>query len=755
MNRPAIRALVYGHADMNLIDGSAVWVQSAVQVFAGAGCEATLALKAAVETERLLEPLLSNKRVTIRRPFEERLVQSERAGQRSMTPGQATAVIRQLDKEKPFDLIVVRGIQVARALVADGGYVNRLWPYLTDIPQTFDSMTPDDIEELRQIAEASRVLLCQTEELRSFFETNVPQACGRTTWFPPVVPERGFELPEPVRAEDEPFRLVYMGKYAPDWMTLEMTELPAKLAERGHNVELHMIGDKVHNPADRPDYQPAMQAALENTPGVVWHGGVSRASAWRIAATCHVGLSWRHDRLDESLELSTKLLECGQLGLAVVLNHNPMHEALLGEDYPLFADSTDVVDVLDTVLRDDSLRYAAAQRCAATVEPHKLARAVDRTRAVLAETFPVAPELVNRRRPLRVLVASHDFKFFTRLQEYLTALPGVEIKVDVWPALHEHDEAQSKRLNKWADVVICEWLGPNAAWYSKNKRPGQRLIVRLHRFELFGRYPSAVKIDAVDQVVCVSPHYAALTTAKTGWPAEKVVVIPNWVDMGQLDRPKLTDSEYTLGFIGVAPMARKRLGLALDVLADLRARDPRFQLAIKTKMPWGYPWIWAVPLERQLTSEALHRIHHDPAIQGAVVFDPFGPDVGGFLRRVGFVLSTSDDESFHLSPAEGMASSAVPAVLNWPGSETIYNTRWLHKSVADMADAIWETTTSGEWHKLGREAQDEVRATFSLPLVGAQWANILTHNLRVSPATLAVGPARPGGGVDAAGDAPG
>ncbi len=323
-----------------------------------------------------------------------------------------------------------------------------------------------------------------------------------------------------------------MGKYAPDWMTLEMTELPARLAERGHNVEVHMIGDKVHGSLDDPDYQTPMQEALtRDTRCRVARRGQPARARGASRRSCDVGLSWRHDRLDESLELSTKLLEYGQLGLPVVLNRTPMHEALLGPDYPMFADETDVVDVLDAALRDESLRQAAAQRCAATVEPYTLARAADRTRAVLSEAFPVVPELARRRRPLRVLVASHDFKFFTRLQEYLSALPGVELKVDLWPALAQHDERQSQRLNRWADVVICEWLGPNAAWYSKHKRPGQRLIVRLHRFEIYGRYPAAVKIDAVDQVVCVSPHYAALTTARTGWPAAKVVVIPNWVDL--------------------------------------------------------------------------------------------------------------------------------------------------------------------------------------------------------------------------------
>ena len=78
---------------------------------------------------------------------------------------------------------------------------------------------------------------------------------------------------------------------------------------------------------------------------MIWHGGQPRAEAMRIAAEGDIGLSWRHPELDASLELSTKVLEFGQLGLPVILNRTPMHEALLGADYPLFAASLD--DVAD------------------------------------------------------------------------------------------------------------------------------------------------------------------------------------------------------------------------------------------------------------------------------------------------------------------------------------------------------------------------------------------------------------------------
>ena len=62
------RALVYGDIDLNLIDGSAIWLQSVTQALARAGCAVTLVLKAPVRTSRLIAPLLAEPGITVRRP---------------------------------------------------------------------------------------------------------------------------------------------------------------------------------------------------------------------------------------------------------------------------------------------------------------------------------------------------------------------------------------------------------------------------------------------------------------------------------------------------------------------------------------------------------------------------------------------------------------------------------------------------------------------------------------------------------------
>lgn len=716
-------ALVYGDVNLNMIDGSAIWAAAVVEVLAGAGCAVTLLLKGRVTTNALIEPLEALPNVRIVRPFEEGLRQEGML----LDPAAGVELMRSLDGRVTFDFVVLRGLRVVRRAVDDGAFHGRLWTYLTDFPQSVLSLTPDIQAELGRIADASQLMLCQTEEIRAFLETTVPQVNGKCVLFPPILPAGAKpRAREPL--VDRPLRLAYSGKFAPLWNTEEMTRLPAELAQRRVRAELHMVGDKIHQAPTDPEFPRRMEVALRTSPGVVWHRGMARLDAVELVATCDVGIGWRDRSLDGSLELSTKILEYGAMGLAVLLNRTPMHEALLGEDYPLFANSAaEVVDQLELAAGDADLRELAAARSRSAAEGFTQERAVSAVGRQLDRLFPVGRPTSRAARPdrrLRVGVASHDFKFFSRLLDHFERLPQLEVRVDRWATVVQHDPAVSQELADWADVVVCEWFGPNVIWYSQHRRPDQRLIARLHRFELYGAWPPQVDISQIDQVVCVSPYYAALTRERMGWPESKITVIPNWVDDEQLDRPKLPGARFHLGMIGVGE-SRKRVDLALDVLDEVRRHDERFRLFAKTKMPWDYPWIWKRPGEEEATERYLRRIQTSERLRGSVVFDQFGPDVGTWLRRVGFILSTSDDESFHLAPVEGMASGAVPVVRSWPGADGIYDGRWLHQTPASMAQAILETAEPDRWEAARRTAQSEARDAFGLQGVATSWTQLL------------------------------
>ena len=384
------RALVYGDIDLNLIDGSAIWLQSVTQALARAGCAVTLVLKAPVRTSRLIAPLLAEPGITVRRPFEEHLVEGLE-GSGPVRTAAAAGLLTRLDAEQPHDLVVLRGRAVTSAVAKSEAFAGRLWPYLTDVPQSVPGLTPEAADELGMIASAARYLLCQTEELRCFLEGSIPAACGKCVLLPPMLADIApTHLPIPAScgaaAAGTPLRLVYTGKFAPRWNTLEMTELPGLLSARGIASELHMAGDKIHD--DASGYQQRMRAALD-TDGVTWHGGHSREEAMRLAASCDIGLSWRHPDLDASLELSTKVLEFGALGLPVILNRTPMHEALLGADYPLFAASlADVATAAAAAAAEPGLYRLAADRTGHAAERFTLDRAADRLRGYLAGAVP-------------------------------------------------------------------------------------------------------------------------------------------------------------------------------------------------------------------------------------------------------------------------------------------------------------------------------------------------------------------------------
>lgn len=226
----ALRALVYGDVNLNILDGSAIWVQSMCEALSLSGVDVRVLLKAPVETTRLVDPLQSMPSVTVIDPFTSGIA----PGRTPLTADEAVSLLQRLDAEQSADLIVVRGLRLVTAAAASSHLEGRLWTYLTDIPHSALDMDDAQRQHIGAIATASRWMLCQTEELRSLIEGTIPQASGRCVIWSPVVPPPIADLPVHIPVTGErPLRLVYTGKFAPLWNTLAMTRLPALLSDRG------------------------------------------------------------------------------------------------------------------------------------------------------------------------------------------------------------------------------------------------------------------------------------------------------------------------------------------------------------------------------------------------------------------------------------------------------------------------------------------------------------------------------------------
>lgn len=724
-----VRIALYGDVNLNVVDGSSVWLQSVATALSLQPRNAvTVLCKVGEQRDLLTAPLRKLPGVTVVNPIGEGWVPGN-----ELSRNQALDMLERLDAEQRFDIFILRGFAVchAAAIRKRGAFHERLWPYLTDIPQRPEELTSEIKIQLETIAGAARFLLCQTEQLRSYLESWIPGAAGKAVLLDPMIPD---ELPAraapPAPIPDgRPLRMIYVGKYAPMWNTYEMTTAVTSLRAAGCEVELHMVGDKIHEPGEQPNWARRMERALTSTKGVIWHRAMPRTRALAMLAEHDLALGWRAPGLDDTLELSTKLLEYGAVGIPAVINRTTMHEELLGTDYPLYANTSQELEQAVIAARDADVRRISVERLANLARNHGFRAVSERLQVFVDRAVPHLDLREHRKRPLRIGVACHDFKFFTRIQEHLAGIRGIELRADAWAEIDKHDPARSQEILDWADVIICEWCTHNAIWYSQRKRPGQKLIVRLHRFELYGQYVKKVKFDAIDKVVFVGDFYRDEAIARLKWDPARLTVIPNWVDTRQLDRPKTFDACFQLGMIGIAPK-RKRLDRGISILEKLRAVDDRFQLHVKSKQAWEYPWIWAVPDEQTHYEEIFTRINATPLLRNAVQFDGFGGDVAAWLRKIGFVLSTSDDESFHLAPAEGMASRALPMLLDWKGVEHMYPQEWIHKDEDQIVASILATIDQKTWLERGEQVREFIDARYSVERVCAAWEELVLSTSR-------------------------
>ena len=329
---------------------------------------------------------------------------------------------------------------------------------------------------------------------------------------------------------------------------------------------------------------------------------------------------------------------------------------------------------------------------------------------------------------VRVLFAGHDLRFLAPLRRHLVAM-GVEITEDRWLGHEVHDPQQSTALLRQADVVLAEWCVGNAVWYSRNLQPGQRLVVRLHRQENETSFPFWLDLERVERVVFVAEHIRDEACQRFGWPLDKTAIIPNTVAVDELNLPKTDSATHTLGMLGWMP-ERKRLDLALDVVELLRAANPRYRLLCKGKGPWEIDWLLRRRRERNFARGALRRIANSPLLRDAVAMEPYGPDVPAFLRRTGFLLSTSDSEGHQVAVLEAMAAGTVPVVLDRPGVTDQYPAQWVHADAAAAAGWIREVVASGGLPLQRRAARKFVVQRYDASAVMPLWDEALGLGVR-------------------------
>lgn len=686
--------LICANPDLNLIDGSSVWAQTITLAMARTGVAQVDFLAKSAPTNHLLFKIIENeKSVRVINGTNLNFFPNSKPPLR-LNAKQMIDVTLQLDDKLRYDIVIVRGFDIAKKIIPYRDLLSRCWIYLTDIEQDISLINKDDLGDLAAMAESAQKVLCQSSGFVDLWKKIAPKVSeNKFVIYSPVTLDPGLEsIPISLR----PQRAVYAGKFKSDWNTLEMVKLWPNIVEKIPRAEFVVIGDKIHKEQQYPLFFDKMNEALQNTAKLFWAGAMSREDTMAEFCKARVGVSWRNSRMDKSLEYSTKILEYGASGCAVVLNRNSIHDDLLGMDYPLFANSDEeFINTLIIGLSDIDLAQEAANRMKAVALKHSLSERVSLLSRWIKEASPIRSHIVAEeknclgfQRRLRVLVAGHDLKFFKPLQKRLEKLDKFEFVTDEWGHHNKHDEQKSRQLLQQADIIFCEWCLGNFVWYSNNKLPHQKLIARFHSQERNTSYIEQVNYSNVDHISFVNKSMMASMSNRMPLKESHLSFIPNYLDYNKFHSiKKIGDTRFALGMIGIVPET-KRLDRALDLLEKLLEHDKRYHLRIKGKVPFEYGWIQNRPEELKYFMDIMERVNSNENLRYNVIFDPPGDDVEKWLELVGIILSPSDFESFHMAIGEGMLMNCFPVIWNWEGADTLWPTEYIVSSIDEAIKKI-------------------------------------------------------------------
>ena len=393
------KILIYGDVDLNLIDGSSVWLVNLARLLSmDEEIMVDILLKKRIRNERLVRELRGIYRVRLLyvKNYIDRLTEVD--------AGNIVKVISRIDALRDYACFIIRGMGVMKPLL-HSPLIDRVVPYLTDFCHDSEQISDAEKDFLRTLYERVKVYLVQTDAMKRYLQQVLGVDGAKYRVLYPIV----FPFPQ---AERERGSLIYAGKIARDWNIIELLDIMEELKNSDPDITLHMVGDKVNR--DMAEEKEEIFRRLNEGENIQFYGSLSRGDLREVMSRCELGYAFRSTRVDHdgSLEVSVKLLEYLQAGIPMVLRRSAMHEEILGSDYPLFAESEQ--ECLEKI------RWAFAgnriERLREQLNERAARFSVPKTIEMMREALSVFPEQRQR-----LLVSGHDLKFlkplFARMKE--------------------------------------------------------------------------------------------------------------------------------------------------------------------------------------------------------------------------------------------------------------------------------------------------------------------------------------------------
>jgi len=254
-----------------------------------------------------------------------------------------------------------------------------------------------------------------------------------------------------------------------------------------------------------------------------------------------------------------------------------------------------------------------------------------------------------------ILLSGYSFKFIKKL--FPSFQEDYNLLFDIWSGSEKHSKDLSNLQLSKTDIIFCEWCLGNALWYSKNKLPHQKLIVRLHRWEIKRDYWKKINWNNVDTLICISSYYVRLMRENLP-DGVNVVYIPNYIDPSLFDVKKNGDAKYHFGMLGYTPKLKDPIK-AIDFFDAFKKTQPdgyKYKLFFKGHNPFRCETIKYKNNEMQYYDKFFSLIKK----RNDIIVEGFSDEIGVWFSKIGYILSFSEVEGSHQAIAEGMSTGCIP-----------------------------------------------------------------------------------------------
>ena len=281
-----------------------------------------------------------------------------------------------------------------------------------------------------------------------------------------------------------------------------------------------------------------------------------------------------------------------------------------------------------------------------------------------------------------------------------------------------------------AKNMWVEWATHPAIIISKTKRPWQKLIIRLHRYEMYRKkWMRKIKWENVDCVVFVNSELER-EFKKTVCNSVKTITIPNAIEINLFDLIKTNNKNSLLAY-GLHFHPIKAYTKLIEMFAKIIQHNSNFTLTIAGQKP---------------TNE-FHKNHYDECknlidkfnLSDKVKLDKL--EIGGdelkthsnikiLLEKHNAIISYSDMESFHYAFAEGLVSGLQGFCRGWRELNPYeFWNDWCYDNEQQMIDGIlkWGETSIEERQRIAKNNRKYIVDNFSSEVIAEKYYNLFKN----------------------------